>query len=266
MKQRLSGYGAPCLVSLALLFAGCAQSPSPQGGEAPAQSGESYRARVHTELAAQYYSRRQYTVALQELREVLTTDANHAPAYNMLALVHIELHEEKEAEDYFRRAIDLLPNYSEAHNNFGYFLCQRGRFGEGLEQLELALKNPLYASPEKALANASYCALMKGDVTESERYAKRSLARAANQPVALLSLAEARFRQGEALQARTQLQQLASLSPLDAAALWLGVRIERQLGNRVAEGDHGAQLRRRFPDARETRWLLAGQYDQWGGK
>ena len=261
MRAGLGG----CLMALALLGAGCAQSPSQQAGEAPAQSGESYRARVHTELAAQYYARRQYTVALQELREVLTIDANHAPAYNMLALVHIELHEEKEAEDYFRRAIDLLPNYSEAHNNFGYFLCQRGRFGEALQQLELALKNPLYASPEKALANAGYCALLKGDTLEAERYAQRSLARAPTQQVALLTLAEARFRQGQAIQARAQLQQLANQSPLDAAALWLGVRIERQLGNRVAEGDHGAQLRRRYPDARETRWLLAGQYDQWGG-
>jgi type IV pilus assembly protein PilF len=248
-----------------LVLAACAQAPAPQGGEAPAQSGESYRARIHTELAAQYYARRQYSVALQELREALRSEAGYAPAYNMLALVHTDLGEFREAEEAYRRAIDLQPQYSEAYNNFGYFLCQRGRLDESLGQFEKAWRNPLYASPEKALANAGYCTLLKGDPDEAERLAQRAMVRAPNQPVAILTLAEVSHQRGHIQLARSQVQQLAGLGPLDAAALWLGVRIERQLGNRAAEGDHGAQLRRRFPDARETRWLLSGQYDKWGG-
>lgn len=251
-------------LAMASLLAGCAQTSAPQGGEAPAQSGESYRARIHTELAAQYFARRQYAVALQELRTALAAQAAYAPAYNMLALVHADLGEYKEAESAFRRAIALQPQYSEAYNNLGYFLCQRGRLDEAMIQLEQAWKNPLYASPEKALANAAYCTLLKGDAGEAERLAQRAMVRSPNQPVAMLTMAEASLGRGHAVLARSQLQPLLGQPSPDAGTLWLAVRVERQLGNRVAEGDYGAQLRRRFPDAQETRWLLSGQYDQWG--
>lgn len=253
------------ILTVLLLLSACAQTPAPKGGDAPAQSGEGYRARIHTELAAQYYSRRQYSIALQELREAIRSDSSYAPAYNMQALVHVELGEEKEAEEFFRQAMDLAPQYSEAHNNYGFFLCQRKRYDEAMAQFEKAWKNPLYATPEKALANAGQCMLRKGDTAEAERHAQRALARLPNQPVALLTLAEAQFRRGNVKAARVQLQQLENTGQQDAATLWLGVRIERQMGNRVAEGDYGAQLRRRYPDAAETRWLVNGQYDNWGG-
>jgi type IV pilus assembly protein PilF len=249
-----------------LLLAACAQAPSQRGNEAPAQYGETYRARIHTELAAQYYSRGQYAVALQELHEALRSDAAHAPAYDMRALVHIELGEDKEAEDNFRHAIELSGEYPEAHNNYGYFLCQRGRFEEAMTQFEKAWKNPLYASPEKALANAGRCALLSGDVTAADRYAQRALTRAPNHPVALLTQAEVGFRQGNATLARSQLRLLETQGGLDAPALWLGVRIERRLGNQAAEADYGLQLRRRFPNSQETRWLIEARYEQGGGK
>jgi type IV pilus assembly protein PilF len=43
--------------------------------------------------------------------------------------------------------------------------------------------------------------------------------------------------------------------------LWLGVRIERRLGDRNSEASYALQLRNRFPDSREARALLAGQYE-----
>ncbi len=259
MKQFFSFF------ALLSLLAACAQSPAPQQGEAPAQSGEVYRARIHTELAAQYYARRQYSIALQELREALRSDPSYAPAYNMQALVHVELREDREAEEFFRRAIELAPQYAEAHNNYGYFLCQHKRYEAALAEFEQAWKNLLYATPEKALANAGQCMLSKGDAGAAEDYARRALVRAPDQPAALLALAEVRLQQGDAQAARQSLRQLEKASQLDAAALWLGVRIERLLGNRMAEGDYGARLRRHYPDAVQTRWLLNGQYHNWGG-
>jgi len=38
------------------------------------------------------------------------------------------------AEQAYRRAIDLNPNYATAHDGYAMFLCGRGRFGEALEQ------------------------------------------------------------------------------------------------------------------------------------
>lgn len=255
-----------------LLLAACAQPGGQPGGmmessavDAASMREADPRARIHTELAARYYAMRKYDVVLQELREALQADVNFAPAYNMLGLVHGELGEDREAEGHFRRAIELGRNYSEAHNNFGFFLCQRRRYDEAIGQFELALRNPLYAGQEKALANAGLCALLQGDMERSERYLVNALNRQPGQPVALLAMAEWHLRDNNPLGARSRLDQLSRQGALNAAALWLGVRIERRLGNREAEGNYGYQLRTRYPEARETRWLLNGSYDMVGG-
>jgi type IV pilus assembly protein PilF len=253
---------------LVLLFqlAACAQQPSSQGKDTEILESANPRARVHTELAAQYYARRQYPVALQELRESLQSDAAYAPAYNMLGLVHAALLEEREADDSFRRALDLAPQYSEAHNNYGQFLCATKRRAEAMEHFEQAWKNPLYGNPEKALANAGFCILRQGDTAEAERYAQRALVRMPGQPLALAVLAEIQLLRGNTAMARTMLRQLETQGPLDAGALWLGIRVERAAGNREAEASYGLQLRRRYPDSPETTWLLAGQYDMPEGR
>ncbi len=237
-------------------MAGCAQTPAP-GARG---DGESQHARIHTELAAQYFTRGQYAVSLEELRTTLEVSPNYAPAHNMLGLVHNELKEYDRAEASFRRAIQLAPEYSEARNNFGYFLCQRGRHDEGLVQFEAALGNPLYASPDKALANAGVCSLGKGDLARAEAYLQRALAHMPSQPTALLALAEVRHRQGRYPEARVALGRLAAVSELGADALWLGVRVERMLGDKAAEASYGAQLRRRFPDSPQAHQLMSGNY------
>lgn len=253
--------------ALGLLLAACAHAPDDSlGREAQSGAGENPRARIHTELAAQYFLRGQYAVALQELDEALKADANYAPTHNMLGLVYSELREDAKADASFKRAISLQRNYAEAHNNYGWFLCQRDRYDASLAQFELALANPLYASPERALTNAGLCSLQKGDLRSAEDYLQRALRRMPNQPVALQALADLHARQGRLLSARNLLKQAATVKELDARGLWLGVRVGRQLGDQASELSYASQLKRRFPDSEEAHWLRSGQYDQPGGR
>jgi len=252
---------------LALLWLGaCAQTPPESSADAggATRNEASYRAQVHTELAAQYYTRGQYSVAFAEVKAALASEPGHAPAYNVLALVHARLREERQAEESFRKAIDLAPTYSEVRNNFGYYLCQRQRYGDGLAQFEAALQNPLYASPEKAAANAGLCALHKGDQGLAENYLQRALARARNQPTALLGMAELEMGRRNPVGARSYLTRLFDSNEFKPQAQWLGVRVERALGNRDAEAAHGLRLRRDHPESAEVRLLLDGRYDSMG--
>ncbi len=248
-----------------LAMAGCATAPD--GGASPETrplSAENPRARVHTELGAGYYARGQYAVALQSLHTALEADPRYAPAYNILGLVHGELREDRQAESSFRRALELSPQYSEAHNNFGLFLCQRGRIDEAMKRFEAALANPLYATPERALANAGACALEKGDLAGAERHFTGALRRAPNLALALQGMAEVNFRQQRLMATRAQLRQLSALGELNAQALWLGIRVERELGNPGEQQSYEVQLRRRFPDSMQMQWLHTGQYHQAG--
>ncbi len=252
--------------ALCLLMAGCAQTRTDSlSPETASGTAENPRARIHTELATQYFLRGQYAVALESIDAALKADANYAPAHSVLGLVYAELREDAKAEASFKRAIALQRNYSEAHNNYGWFLCQRGRYDAAVAQFELALANPLYASPERALTNAGLCSLQKGDLKAAEDYLQRALRRLPNQPQAMVALADLYARDGRLVSARNLLKQAAAITQLDARGLWLGVRVERLLGDRTSEASYASQLQRRFPDSEEAYWLASGQYDRYRG-
>jgi type IV pilus assembly protein PilF len=219
------------------------------------------RARAFTDLANAYFARAQYKIALDELRKAITSDNRFGPAYNIYGLIYMELTEDKLAEENFRRAIELDRSDSEARNNYGWFLCTRGRHDEGLEQFAVALRNPLYPQPERAMANAGLCAEMKGDLALAEANLLKSLKLQPDNPNTVLKLAGLNFRQGRLMETQRLLGRHAELAPPTAESLWLGVRLERKLGDRAQEAAYGLQLRKRFPDSNEARLLLTGQYE-----
>jgi type IV pilus assembly protein PilF len=47
----------------------------------------------------------------------------------------------------------------------------------------------------------------------------------------------------------------------NAESLWLALRIERKLGERVAESSYATQLRRRYPASPQYQLLQRGAYD-----
>jgi len=148
-----------------------------------------------------------------------------------------------------------------ARNNFVWFLCTLGRYDEGLEQFSAALRNPLYTQPEQAMANAGLCAEKKGDLALAEANLLKSFKLQPDNPNTLLKLAGLRFRQGQLMEAQRLLGRHAELAVPTAESLWLGVRLERRLGDRQQEAAYGLQLRKRFPDSDEARRLLTGQYE-----
>jgi type IV pilus assembly protein PilF len=245
------------------LLAGCAGTTGGGGnvhGKAPDTEAQQ-RARLFTELAGAYFERAQYKIALEELRKAVTADSRFGPAYNVYGLVYMELAEDTLAEEYFRRAIELDPRDSIAHNNFGWFLCTRGRYDEGLSHFQLALRNPLYATPEQAIANAGMCAERKGDLTLAEANLLKSLKLRPDNPNVILKLAGLQLRQGRLMEARSNLQRFRELAQPSAESLWIGIRLERKLGDRAQEAAYGLQLRRNFPNSAEAQLLLAGQYE-----
>jgi type IV pilus assembly protein PilF len=217
-------------------------------------------AKGRTELAAAYYERTQYAVALQEVGVALLADDDYAPAYNVRALVRMALREDDKAEADFRRSLELDRASSEAHNNYGWFLCQRGRAKESLKEFQEALKNPLYTTPELAYANLGLCSKKAGLMNEAESNLQRALILRPGMPEALYGLADWSYDRGDYAGAKSYLLRLTQASPeLTAEQLWLAVRIERKMRNRTNEASYALQLRKRFPDSRETQLLLQGE-------
>jgi len=248
----------------AALLVACAGQPTDGGsgvGNAQVDNESRQRARAFTDLAGAYYARAQYKVALDELRKAITADNRFGPAYNIYGLIYMELGEDKLADENFRRAIELDRNDSEARNNYGWFLCTRGRYDDGLEQFSAALRNPLYSRPEQAMANAGLCAEKKGDLVLAEANLTKSLKLQPDNPNTVLKMAGLYFRQGRLMEAQRLLTRHAELARPTAESLWLNLRLERKLGDRAQEAAYGLQLRKNFPDSNEARLLLTGQYE-----
>jgi type IV pilus assembly protein PilF len=217
-------------------------------------------AKIHTELAASYFERGQYAIALQELGVALQSDDSYAPAYNVRGLVRMTLREDTQAEADFRRSLKLEPGNAATHNNFGWFLCHRGRPKESIAEFLEALKDPLYNTPDLAYANAGICAHRAGDLAAAESSLERALILHPGMPEALAGLAEVHYSKGDHAAARMHwLRFLQTGVELDAAQLWLGVRLERKMGDRDAAASYALQLRKRFPDSREAQFLQAGE-------
>jgi type IV pilus assembly protein PilF len=256
------------LVPLVLLVAACAKDttttvgPQIDTGQIIGEVGDPRnRARLHTELAALYYSRGNMGVALEELRIATKADANYAPAYSMFGLVYMDLREKGLAEENFQRALKLSPNDSDINHNYAWYLCQTDREEQSVHYFLRAIQNPLYRKPWRSYSAAGLCLLRVDKIQDAETMAQRALKINPRDARANLLMAEIRYRQGVYDEAQTWLRRFGEVSPPSAASLWLGVRIERRLGQQLNEASLAAQLRKRFPGSPEYQKLQRGEYD-----
>lgn len=254
------------IVLLALLASGCAnQAPTEPVAESVTIVGEPgdphNRAKVHTELAALYYGRGSMAVALEELRTAVAADSNYAQAYSMFGLVYAGLRETALAQQNFDRALRLSPNDPDINHNYGVFLCDTKRETEAIKHFMLAVRNPLYPAPWRSYSAAGVCAMRNNNLKDAENYFLIALKQEPNDLGSLLPLGEIRYRQGHLEEARTLVSRFNKLVEPTAESLWLALRIERKLGERLAEASLATQLRRRFANSREYQLLQRGEYD-----
>lgn len=244
----------------AALLAGCvAQTTVETRLVQDAQTADARRrAEIHTSLAAQYYQRGNFVVALEETRLALKDDSTYHPALNVRALIFMELREDAQAREAFEQALALAPSDPDVMNNFGWFLCLRGERERAMALFTRVMDDSMYTTPEKALLNAGLCSRIAGRNAEAEGYLRRAVVFKPDLAGALYSLAELLYEKGAYKEAENYLVRYMRLGEPTLSALALGVRLARAQGERAAEDSMLQQLRRRFPDAPQTRELLEG--------
>ncbi len=245
------------LVLVAALIAGCSGESIKQ-----TRDREKKSAQLHTELAGMYYQRNQMAIALSEIDVALKANPSYAPAYNMGGLIHMALHEDREAEEGFLQSLRIDSMYSEAHNNYGWFLCQRGRVQESIAQFEDAVKNPLYATPELAYLNAGLCSQKEGKNQEAMNFLQQALHARPGMLQALFAMSQLKFTMQDFQGAQKYFARFASdlgTENMTAEQLWLGIRIARSVGDRNSEASYTLSLRGRYPDSPEAQQLSHGE-------
>jgi type IV pilus assembly protein PilF len=257
------------IVAAVFLVAGCASSEPDmrsESAELPASqqtvtSDARARSNAHTDLGTLYLQGRQANVALEEARMAIKADSSNALAYNLLAQIYAFVGDPATALSNFERAISLSPGDPQINNDFGWFLCERGREAEGLARLNQAAAHPLNPAPSRAWFNAGLCALRQKDDAAAEAYFRKAMLADSTNRAAIFQLASVMYRRGGDADAQRLVQELHRLDEPNAESLWLGVRVEHRLGNRQAEASYVSQLRRKFPNSPEYQNYLKGNFE-----
>ncbi len=217
-------------------------------------------ARLHTELAAEYFNRKQYKIALEEVDEALKSVPDYALAFNMLGLIHMVLGEDSKARSNFERALKAQPGNSEVHNNYGWFLCERfpEQMDNAIDHFMTALRDPLYETRHVAYANAGLCELKRDHFADASLYFGESLSLQPDYRPVLVGLIEMDFKANKIAIAQEKLSEFMQKYQPTARSLWLGMQIEQTAGNAQAADSYFFQLKKRFPDSDEARAVKKG--------
>jgi len=220
------------------------------------------RAKIHTELGALYFQAGSAAVALEHLAMALQIAPRFYQANSVRGLLYVSLREYAKAEADFARALSQAPNDPEVNNNYGWFLCETGKEKQSIQFFDRALRDPLYETPDRAYTNAGSCLLKVGDLDQAQNYLLQAVRIARNGAVpARLGLARIFYLRGNFEESRVYLTDaLRMMEPPTAEALWLGLRLERKLGDKRAESGFASQLRSRYPTSPEYQEFLKGNF------
>ncbi len=243
-----------CLLAALLLSACVTQTrngpppPSAAAQEASRRADLRYRAKAHTDLAAAYFERKQYAVALEEVENALQADAAYVGAWNLRGLIYMALREDRQAEESFLQGFRVAPTDPELGNNYGYFLCSRGREREGLARLEVVIRDPLYQTPEKPLVNAGVCALALHDQAGAEEWLRRAVRIQPTDQQGAFLLARLLSAGNHPGEAREVLRPLLRGDNPPREVLALMIELDQRLDDPEQLRQHDEQMHKLYPD------------------
>ena len=239
-------------LSAVTLLAACASTAEREAEDAKRQR----LVDTNVQLAAGYLQRGQLEFAKEKLEKALAIDADSANANSTMALLQWRLKDYAAAETHFQRAVRVEKGNGEAHNNYGVFLCERGRVEDAIARFKKAVGDPLYSTPAVANQNAGLCLMKTGAAAAAEPYFREALRINPQSAPALEQMARISSESGKPLAARGFMQRYFQSGGQDTPeTLWLAVRIERALGHKNEEASYALRLRAKFPESPEAKRL-----------
>ena len=72
-----------------------------------------------------FFNSKDYKKSIEVCKKIIELDFSFYQAYNRIGLCLIKLEIDEEAKKFFKKAIDIYPNYSEGLTNYGLHFAKR---------------------------------------------------------------------------------------------------------------------------------------------
>ena len=143
-------------------------------------------------------------------KKALEIDETLAEAHTSLASIHLFSYEWRDAENEFRRAIELNPGYATAHHWYALYLSAVGRHEEAIQRIQRAQElDPLSLIIN---ANVGWCLYLARQYDRTIEQSRKTLELDANFAVARGYLAQAYVEKGMLAEGIAEFQKAIALS------------------------------------------------------
>ena len=214
-------------------------------------------AATNLNLGIEYMKLGEYNLALEKLLRAKEAKSDYAPVYDALGLLYQKLEQPEKADQNFQQAIKLNSNSSITLNNYGQFLCSQGKVDDADKYFLASADNPLYETPEIPYTNIGTCAYMHDQPDKASKFFMKALTINPAIPAALIQMSEIEYKQGNYISAHDYLERYLKISKHTPKSLWLGIRVEQELGNKNKVSGYALLLRNQYPDTEEAKSLEA---------
>jgi type IV pilus assembly protein PilF len=165
------------------------------------------KAKAHYKIGVAYLNDNKAQLAFVEFQKANELNPKDKEVLNAIGIIYLLYFDETaKAVDFFEKAVEIDPNYSEAYNNLGLAHERLGHFDTAISFYKKALSNLLYATPEKAYISMGTSYYRLGKYEDAIHSFKEAIKRAPNLSLPYLKLAlcyNALGRYGEASTAMT---------------------------------------------------------------
>lgn len=221
-------------------------------GTTPIRSKNSKAAEYNASLGAEYLRKDRLRLANEKLSKALQQNPNSENANHYYALLQEKLNNNATALKHFKRAIRVSKRNPDLHNNYGSFLCNMGQYRQAISEFALAVKDPLYKTPEFAYTNAGVCIEKSNSKENPEAYFRRALEIKPQFASALFQMAKLNWKQANASKAQAFLFRYNEVAQPTPESLLLCKKINERLGESALAENCVSQLLSHFPSSKEA--------------
>ena len=257
------------LLSVAACQSTSTVAPAPSDYYASANKSSGFKATdpddiapLRTQMAGQFIRERKLDDAYRQLEKAFDADKNFAPAYDMMGVL---LQQEgsqanlQKADGYFRRAIEIDPNFMQAHNNYGVYLAKMNRHTDAMVQFETAGSALGYEGRVGALENLGRTALILNKEAEAGRAFLRALDADPNSLIAHVELVDLLIKNGRITQAQKLYEEtlilLGDVALNDPRILLQGIKLAHAVNDTTIKTQLSQDLLANFPLSEEAKTL-----------